>query len=129
MNIRCWQTLRLILLTALVWSIMLSYNVALVEPGPIPSLSVQSASHWPISGLPGLPVLAFLIRNVFVAAVVPKMAAGCPPEVTLISIHRATPSWSEDTKGCGMPNHSPTVSTWEIATRLVLTRQRAPPAV
>lgn len=64
----------------------------------MPILSVQSAAHRLISWLPGLPVLAFLIRNVFVAAVVPKMAAGCSPEVTFVSVHRATPSWSEDEK-------------------------------
>lgn len=61
-------------------------------------LSVQSAAHRLISRLRGLPVLSFLIRNVFVAAVVPEIAAGCSPEITLISIHRATPSWSEDEK-------------------------------
>lgn len=64
----------------------------------MPILTVQSAAHRLISRLPGLPVLAFLIRNVFVVTVVPKIAASCSPEVTLISVHRAAPSWSEDEK-------------------------------
>lgn len=42
------------------------------------------------SGLPGFPVLAFLVWNVLIAAFVPKMAAGCPPEVTLVSVDRAS---------------------------------------
>lgn len=63
----------------------------------MPIVSVRSAAHRPISG-PGLFVLAFLVRNVFVVAVVPKVAAGCSPEVALISVHWATPSWSEDEK-------------------------------
>lgn len=46
------------------------------------------------SRLPGLSVLAFLIGNVFVATLVPKVTASCSPEVTLISIHRAASSWS-----------------------------------
>lgn len=53
-------------------------------------------------------------------AVVPKMAAGCSPEVTLISIHRATPSRSEDRKGYRMSNHSPTaamVNVWNRSLR------------
>lgn len=41
---------------------------------------------WCSSGLPGFPVLAFLVWNVFVAALVPEMAAGCSPEVTLVSV-------------------------------------------
>lgn len=44
---------------------------------------------WRSSGLPGFPVLAFLVWNVFVAALVPEMAAGCSPEVTLVSVDRA----------------------------------------
>lgn len=45
--------------------------------------------QWRSSGLPGFPVLAFLVWNVFVAALVPEMAAGCSPEVTLVSVDRA----------------------------------------
>lgn len=80
--------------------------VALLEPGPI-----RAASFSPVrlvSWLPGLPVLAFLVRNVFVAAVVPKMAAGCSPEVTLVSVHRPAPPWSEGQKRDRIPNRSPT---------------------
>lgn len=103
-----------------------NYDVAL-EPGPI--LPVQSAAHRLISRLQGLPILSFLIRNVFVAAVAPKMAAGCSPEVTLVSVHRATPSWSEDVKRIKDPKPSSYRMNGErVKTRAVLTRQRALPA-
>lgn len=46
-------------------------------------------------------------------AVVPKVAAGCSPEVTLISIHRATPPWAEDRKGYRKSNHRPTAAKGE----------------
>lgn len=42
------------------------------------------------SGLPGFPVLAFLVRKVFVPTFVPKMAAGGSPEVTFVSVDWTT---------------------------------------
>lgn len=47
---------------------------------------VIGAGGGPSSRLPGFPVLAFLVWNVFIAAFVPEMAACCSPEVTLVSV-------------------------------------------
>lgn len=58
------------------------------------SLRTAGAESWPSSRLPRFPVLAFLVWNVFVATFVPKMAAGCSPEVTLVSVDWATSPWS-----------------------------------
>lgn len=81
-------------------SILSPGNLVQEVPAPLAQsvhptfLHTTGAECRPNSGLPGLPVLAFLIRNVFVATFVPKMAAGGSPEVTLVSIYWATSSQS-----------------------------------
>lgn len=65
------------------------------------SLRTAGAESWPSSRLPRFPVLAFLVWNVFVATFVPKMAAGCSPEVTLVSVDWATSPRSGQRGGGG----------------------------
>lgn len=65
------------------------------------SLRTAGAESWPSSRLPRFPVLAFLVWNVFVATLVPKMAAGRSPEVTLVSVDWATSPRSGQRGGGG----------------------------
>lgn len=84
------------------------------------------------SGLPGLPVLAFLIGNVFVAAFVPKMAASGSPEVTLVSVHRATSASPEHRQPGVINTHLEGTFTipasWGDEEEVALTQQLALPA-
>lgn len=65
----------------------------LVPASQTEQLSLQSTAKAEVeqsSGLPGFPVLAFLVRKVFVPTFVPEMAAGGSPEVTLVSVDWTT---------------------------------------